>query len=211
MLLISIIIIITPFEIIWCRPSRTHGSNELSWKSKAAMKAVWKHLWRRQAWVPTPSLRIPVTKDLLLLWRGSVVVIEGRLNTLVCGVVWCEEGGKNEWRKVTLFNGVIHDLLGLLFPYVQWMVCEALQSTQVSSLHSFKRKGGSLVSSLRYVRLTHSWLLAHTQGHFTHKTEGPWPLQSKSSHWSKGRRPTVQVHFTHDGEGLKAQRQRLHK
>ena len=29
-----------------------------------------------------------------------------------------------------------------------------------------------------------------SQGHFTHKTEGPWPLQSKSFHWSKGRRPS---------------------
>ena len=25
---------------------------------------------------------------------------------------------------------------------------------------------------------------------FTHITEGPWPLQSKSSHWSKGQRPS---------------------
>jgi hypothetical protein len=32
--------------------------------------------------------------------------------------------------------------------------------------------------------------LPANQGHFTHKTEGPWPLQSKSSHWSKGRRPS---------------------
>ena len=28
------------------------------------------------------------------------------------------------------------------------------------------------------------------KGQFTHKTEGTWPLQSKSSHWSKGRRPS---------------------
>ena len=27
-------------------------------------------------------------------------------------------------------------------------------------------------------------------GHFTHKAEGPWPLPSKSSHWSKGRGPS---------------------
>jgi hypothetical protein len=38
--------------------------------------------------------------------------------------------------------------------------------------------------------------------HFTHKTKGPWPLQFKSSHRSKRRSP-FQVHFTHEGEGLK--------
>ena len=27
------------------------------------------------------------------------------------------------------------------------------------------------------------------KGHFTHKAESPWPLQTKSSHWLKGRRP----------------------
>ena len=30
----------------------------------------------------------------------------------------------------------------------------------------------------------------NTKVHFTHKTEGPWPLQSKSSHWLKGQRPS---------------------
>ena len=52
--------------------------------------------------------------------------------------------------------------------------------------------------------------LPEDQGPFTHKTEGPWPLQSKSSHALVQRADTVQVHFTHQGEGLKAQR-RLHE
>ena len=28
-----------------------------------------------------------------------------------------------------------------------------------------------------------------SKGQFTHKIEGPWPLQSKSSHWLKGQNP----------------------
>ena len=47
----------------------------------------------------------------------------------------------------------------------------------------------------------HFWSRLLAKGHFTHKTEDPWPLQSKSFHSSKGRRPSK---FTSDN--LKAQR-----
>ena len=33
-------------------------------------------------------------------------------------------------------------------------------------------------------------MIKENKGHFTHKSEDPWPLQSKSSHWSKGWRPS---------------------
>ena len=49
-------------------------------------------------------------------------------------------------------------------------------------------------------------IMCHTKeikGHFTHKIEDPWPLYSKISHWSK-KAKTVQVHFTLEGEGLRA-------
>ena len=39
----------------------------------------------------------------------------------------------------------------------------------------------------RVLRVNFQW---PSKGHFTHKTEGPWPLQSKSSHWSKVHRPS---------------------
>ena len=32
------------------------------------------------------------------------------------------------------------------------------------------------------------------QGEFTHETEGPWPLHSKISHWSKRSRPSESLH-----------------
>ena len=54
-----------------------------------------------------------------------------------------------------------------------------------------------------FILLT-TWIV---EGHFTHKTEGPWPLQFKSSHWSKGQRQSKIT--SHTGEGPKAQR-RLH-
>ena len=53
------------------------------------------------------------------------------------------------------------------------------------------------------------WLLFSVVRATSHtKTEGPWPFQSKELSLVE-RAETVQVHFTHPGEGLKAQRRLL--
>ena len=81
--------------------------------------------------------------------------------------------------------------------HLSWYMCE-LVKMPLSLIFEYPL-------SWKPSQLVQGWILLQCKGHFTHKIEGPWPLQCKSSHWLKG---TNHLKFISHKEvkDLKAQR-----